>query len=1065
MISRSGVLAKFSRPRLHEAVARERLFARLDEAASLPVTLVAAPPGAGKTTLVASYLENRQLPGIWFQVDTGDADLSTLFYFLGLAERALGTAPNQPPLPLFTPEYLGDVAGFSRRFFRDLFSRLPVPGTLVLDNFQEGGDDGALHEAVVAALEEVPPGVRVFLVSRHPPPDRYARLAANRRMALVDWQAMRLTAAEAQQVLQAAHLELDEEATSLLHERSGGWAAGLVLLAEQFRRVGSVPGSTDEDSLAQVFAYFAGLLFEYAPAAERETLMRLGYLPSMRESHAIALAGPQAPQLLDRLYRRNLFTDRRRGTEPVYAFHALFRAFLQRRAAEQMDLPARRDAQRQAAALLRAGGMPEEAMPLFLAAGEYDAAEAVIGAEASALIGQGRWKVVVDWIEALPAERLAANAWLQHWLGIARIGVDPAAARVALAAAHATAASRGDLACQMQCAAGIVQTYFLEYAIFTPMDPWITELERMFEPGFAFAAPDMELRAQSALLIAATYREPDHPRLVACAARVRELLAVSEDVHLRVSGGTFLTLYGTFTGRLDESTRAVSALVPLLSDPAVHIFPRVFGWAVIAWHCANTGDHALGAQAVSTLSAVARDEGFHLAERFACIMGFFYHLERGEPAQARQCIDRFERIMLPEQPYEAASVLNMKCYLGMLIDDPAYTLAAAPEALLEYERAGSLPHTVGSYNTYTWALAAGGDAAEARRIIAGHRRLSGRRNLAFARWGADAADAILALREHDETAVRRHLADIFGAERDLLDQYAHQLSWARGCSARLAAEALHRGIEPTRVRRFISTYRLKPPPGAGAYWPWPVRIHALGGFALWLEGERQDFGSKAPRRTLALLKTLVALGGRDVPDHLLVDALWGDEEGDVARDSFRVALHRLRRLLVQPDAVLAQHGRISLNPTLCWLDTQAFEEAAAALPAAPTPGQLAPVLALYRGELLAGEEEGALAAPVRQALAARFGALVARAAEACEQGAQWESAAELYLQGVQADPLAEGFYQSLMLCHLARGRHGEALAVHARLCDALRTTRGATPGPATEALRRKAAEGTQVTGQ
>jgi LuxR family maltose regulon positive regulatory protein len=128
MVKRAAPLAKLSRPRLHEAVSRERLFALLDDQQRLPVTLIAAPPGAGKTTLVASYLESRKLSGIWYQVDPGDSDPSTLFYFLGLAERAVvGKHTNLHPLPLFTPEYLPDLPAFSRRFFRELFLRLDTP--------------------------------------------------------------------------------------------------------------------------------------------------------------------------------------------------------------------------------------------------------------------------------------------------------------------------------------------------------------------------------------------------------------------------------------------------------------------------------------------------------------------------------------------------------------------------------------------------------------------------------------------------------------------------------------------------------------------------------------------------------------------------------------------------------------------------------------------------------------------------------------------------------------------------------------------------------------------------
>jgi ATP/maltotriose-dependent transcriptional regulator MalT len=74
MARQPAPLAKLSRPRLFEALPRERLFVLLDAQQQRPVTLVAALPGAGKTTLVASYLESRKLAGIWYQVDAGDSD-------------------------------------------------------------------------------------------------------------------------------------------------------------------------------------------------------------------------------------------------------------------------------------------------------------------------------------------------------------------------------------------------------------------------------------------------------------------------------------------------------------------------------------------------------------------------------------------------------------------------------------------------------------------------------------------------------------------------------------------------------------------------------------------------------------------------------------------------------------------------------------------------------------------------------------------------------------------------------------------------------------------------------
>jgi len=77
-----ATLAKFSRPRLFNVQKRERLFKLIDERRAHPILWIAGPPGSGKSTLVASYIEARKAPGLWFQADPGDADPATFFHYV-----------------------------------------------------------------------------------------------------------------------------------------------------------------------------------------------------------------------------------------------------------------------------------------------------------------------------------------------------------------------------------------------------------------------------------------------------------------------------------------------------------------------------------------------------------------------------------------------------------------------------------------------------------------------------------------------------------------------------------------------------------------------------------------------------------------------------------------------------------------------------------------------------------------------------------------------------------------------------------------------------------------------
>src|SRR3972149_2751916 len=100
-------MGKVTRPIVADVQFRKRLFDLIDRAKNKPVIWVMGPPGCGKTTLVSSYIESREISCLWYQLDEGDKDLAAFFYYMGLAARK-AIPSRRKSLPLLTQEYLQD---------------------------------------------------------------------------------------------------------------------------------------------------------------------------------------------------------------------------------------------------------------------------------------------------------------------------------------------------------------------------------------------------------------------------------------------------------------------------------------------------------------------------------------------------------------------------------------------------------------------------------------------------------------------------------------------------------------------------------------------------------------------------------------------------------------------------------------------------------------------------------------------------------------------------------------------------------------------------------------------
>ena len=1048
--------AKLTRPKLYGALPRPRLFALLDEAATRPVVWLCGAPGAGKTTLVASYLEARHRRHIWYQFDIGDADSATFLHYLRMAAQLAGKAAAG--LPQFTSEPHQDLARFVRSFFRDLFSALPQPCVVVFDNFHEADTTPEQRMALAQGLEQVPERTTVIVISRADPPPEFARLVAGGRIARIDEAELRCTEEEAQAILGSQ--PVDPQHLLRIQRESDGWVAALVLLREHFRR----RGATLDESLGKgkdaIFQYFAGEIFNAAPPENQRVLMFTAIAPSITGAEAVALGGSEeAPRLLENLYRHHLFTDRRRGEQVTYHYHALFREFLLDELGKRVAPGKRRAVTARAGHLLSARGLISEALALFRDAGEWQEIRTLVLAHALEWARQGRAQALSDWIEALPAAMRERDPWLVYWFGRAWIFVEAHKGRPAIERSYEAFRAADDRHGEALALSAIVNSYYYEWANFKPLDRWLPELKRLLrDDPPSRLDPASELRARAALLITLLLRKPDDEAIASCAQRLDELIDGESDLNVQVMAASILLNYINWNTDGGSAPALIARIAPILRDPEVTPLMQVW-WAshFAHWHFIN-GRYAESTAVMTEARAVAERYGlehhlFDIDHQDAAAL-----INKGDHEGAKARLDMMERRLSPAQRMLWPYFLHLRSILEQRLGHPKAAADHAERALAIVRELDipslQMPHFLARL---AWARAALGDRdsaiqaldeAMARASPADRKMFAERRELMQAEADMNAGDVNRAAEGLARVLTERRVRGdiVFMPSRPDL-------------AARLANLALERGIETAYVRMLIEHHRLVAPDDACAEWPFRLRIRVLGAFELMRDDEPMRFTGKQ-RRPLELLKFVVAAGGKAVDAEDIKATLWPDSGGSAAKGSFDSALFRLRKLLDVDNAIDLSSGQMSLARSLVWTDVGALEAAldhATNIEAAATVARR--LLDAYPGPLLDGDESPWIAKP-RDAIRSRFVRALMELGAALERAGDWKTAMDVYRRGLEADNLTESFYRGLMRALAATGNHAEALTTFRRCREVLSIVLGVKPSAETDRLYRKIVDST-----
>ena len=415
------LLAPAPRGRL---VARPGLLEQLSADHGQRLTLVAAPAGWGKTTLLAAWgrAEKRPSPFAWLSVDPWDNDPVRFWTHLVEAVRTVEPDVGRDALELLqargsrlveevVPALLGDLAALEGR------------RVLVLDDYH-AVTNRDVHEALAFLIEHLPQQLRLVVSTRFDPPLPVARLRARGELLELRAEDLRFTQEESAEFLNgllALGLETDDLAR--LHERTEGWAAGLYLAALSLR------GQPDQRSFIAAFAGDDRHLFDYLgaevlrgqPEAVRVFMLRTSVLDRLSGPLCDAVTGlPNSASTLKRIERANLFLVPLDAKREWYRYHHLFRDLLLHELRHSEPELVAELHRRASAWHLEAESTPD-AIHHALAGKDFAAAGELIAEHWNASFNQGRLATVSAWLDALPERQVVGDARLaiaRAWLAL-----------------------------------------------------------------------------------------------------------------------------------------------------------------------------------------------------------------------------------------------------------------------------------------------------------------------------------------------------------------------------------------------------------------------------------------------------------------------------------------------------------------------------------------------------------------------------------------------------------------------------------------------------------------------
>jgi LuxR family maltose regulon positive regulatory protein len=1041
---------------------RQRLVDFLHEHLDRRLILVSAPAGYGKTSLLADFAHDSELPVCWYTLDAFDRDLHVFLEYLVAA-----ISSRFPAFGARSRAFLRQVADPGRDLYRavavlvqEITEAIPEYFVLVLDDHHTVEDQEPISKFLALFTTYMDENCHLVLASRSLPSLPNLPLLVARRQAVgLSIDEMRFTPHEVQALARQNYAqELSLEEASDLAERTGGWITGLLLSAapgwQQPQNGVSARGRID----VGLYDYLSSQVLDRQPPVLREFLLASSVLDELSPELCLAVLGTEFGQpaaLMEQVRARHLFVVEFEGDENRLRYHDLFHDFLSSSLRRQ-DEAHFGDLMRRAAQAYAARGEWERAVSRHLAVGDYDQVADIVEQIATAVHEAGRWDTLAGWIDALPQALYAARPRVCMHRG--KIYMERGE--------HAAALAAYDRAEQGFLPIGDVTGP--PYA--EAMKGYVLRFQGFYDEALDHCHKALSLVQGDTLhdrfTVAMTHKNAGicHIRRGDLAAGLDELQqaqSLYEPLDDAYDLGSVLHDMGLaheLAGDLDSAMACYQAALVYWQqignpspwantlnglgvvyhrqgryDEAMHILNQALAKAQQA------GDLRVQAITLESLGDVRNDlgayeqareafaEAYHLASRADAGFATTYALDGLGNTYRRQG-DMEQAGKWLQQALEQAEAHSSTYEIGLCCT--SLGILANAEGNLN-EACHRLDRAVELFQGSRMQR----ELVRARLHRAQTAFLAGQQDEAFAAAeGALASAADLACDQFLVTDV---------PQLRLLLEYAA----GRGAGAGYLPDLLQRAAahQARLAVRPAPAVQVEPQPSLRLYALGQVRVELNGLAVQWTVAQSRDL-------IFCLLQHPSGLRKED-----LGRIFWPEHDPRRLSSILRSTLYRLRRSLFR-ESVIFENDLYRFNRRVdYWFDVYAFEELLARAEKTPSSATetrialLEQALALYQGDYLAGIYDDWCAFERERLKERHLTALDTLAGLHAEQG-DLHAAIELYQRIVAQEPYQEAAHQAIMRCYYRLGDRAAAIRQYHVCVDTLREDLGLSPMPETEEL-------------